>query len=101
MLCASCGANNPDAYKHCGTCGAALEVPPAEFYPNYAPEPIYGYPTQARQSSSRRTRILFVGVLVVGLVMLVMTLLTAGLKSRSAELETAQRNRAVVDAQRA
>ena len=70
MLCASCGANNPDAYKHCGTCGAALEVPPAEFYPNYAPEPIYGYPTQARQSSSRRTRILFVGVLVAGLVMM-------------------------------
>ena len=39
--------------------------------------------------------------LVVGLVMLVMVLLTAGLKSRAAELETAQRNRAVVDAQRA
>ena len=39
--------------------------------------------------------------LVVGLVMLVMTLLTAGLKSRTAELETAQRNHAVVGAQRA
>jgi EmrB/QacA subfamily drug resistance transporter len=39
--------------------------------------------------------------LAVGLVMLVMTLLTLGLKSRAAELETVQRNRAAVDAQRA
>lgn len=38
--------------------------------------------------------------LAVGLVMLAMTLLTLGLKSRAAELETAQRNRAI-EAQRA
>jgi MFS family permease len=39
--------------------------------------------------------------LAVGLVMLVMMLLTTGLKNRTAELETAQRNRAAVDAPRA
>lgn len=39
--------------------------------------------------------------LAVGLVMLVMTTLTLGLKSRVAELDTAQHNRVVVDAQRA
>jgi hypothetical protein len=68
--CANCGALNPDAYKHCGTCGTALEVLPAESYPNDATGQIYTYPNQTRQSSSRRTRMLFVGVLVAGVVMM-------------------------------
>ena len=39
--------------------------------------------------------------LVVGVIMLAMTALTLGLKSRAAEIETAQRNHAAADAQRA
>ncbi len=39
--------------------------------------------------------------LVVGVIMFVMTALTLGLKSRAAEIETAQRNHAAADAQRA